>query len=199
MAEAAPPAVNITAEIQQRRDQCLFRVDRVLHRGTLYTSDPEYAREWIPVARAVFEAAAVKGVRITHGELLVTAREAPADWREMARKIGAAIRSQIQSGEPPVKPGASAPPEGPDSLRHRAQEVLDTQLNPALAAHGGYVEIVDSEGNDLYLTMGGGCQGCSSAMATMRQGVELAIREAVPEVGEIYDATDHAAGQSPYM
>lgn len=199
MPETAPSPVNITAQPQERPDQCVFQVDRALYPGTLYSSDLEYARTWAPLLAAVLELGTVKGVRLTHGELLVTMRSAPAQWRDAARQIGAAIRAQVQSGAPAVLSGAEQALRGSDSIRHRAQEVIERHLNPALASHGGHVEIVDNEGSDLYLTMGGGCQGCGSAMATMRQGVEVAIREAVPEVGEIYDATNHSAGTNPYM
>lgn len=199
MPETAPQTVSITAQPQERPDQCLFQVDRTLYTGTLYCSDPAFARQWAPVIAAVLEAGEVKGVRLTHGELLVTMKQAPPDWRDLARRIGAALRAHIQGGGPAVQPGAEEALSGADRIRHQAQAVIDQQLNPALASHGGYVEIVDNEGSDLYVTMGGGCQGCGSAMATMRQGVEVAIREAVPDVGEIYDATNHAAGTNPYM
>ncbi|TAH38099.1 MAG: NifU family protein [Planctomycetota bacterium] len=199
MPDTAATPVNITAQPQERPDQCVFQVDRTLYAGTLYVSDPEYAREWAPVVAAVLDVGGVKGVRVTHGELLVTMVEAPGDWRDTARRIGAALRSHLQAGAPAVKAGAEQALLGADRVRHLAQQVIDSQLNPALGSHGGFVEIVDSVGHDLYVNMGGGCQGCGSAMATMRQGVEVAIREAVPEIGEIYDATNHAAGTNPYM
>ena len=56
-----------------------------------------------------------------------------------------------------------------------------------------------SRGKDLYITMGGGCQGCGSAAMTMKQGVEVALRNGVPGIGAIHDATDHASGANPYM
>jgi Fe-S cluster biogenesis protein NfuA len=71
-------------------------------------------------------------------------------------------------------------------------------INPAVAAHGGVVELIDVQRNDVFLRMGGGCQGCGMASMTLRQGVESAIRRTVPEVGAIMDTTDHAAGRNPY-
>ena len=88
---------------------------------------------------------------------------------------------------------------GDDEIRARAQKVVDDQLNPGLAAHGGWIEIMASDGADLYMSMGGGCQGCGSAGSTMRDGVEATLRNAVPEIGAVHDATDHAAGANPYM
>ena len=199
MTETHRQQINITAEPQARPDQCLFRFDRQLYTGTFYTSNPGFAAEWAPFAKAVFDVGNVKGVRIRHAELLVTAERKPDDWRELARAIGAACREHLQSDAPIVRPGAEDAMEGPDQVRWRAQEVIDQQLNPSLAAHGGWVEIQDSSGIDLFLNMGGGCQGCGAAAATMRQGIEVAIRESVPEVGNIYDATDHDAGENPFM
>ena len=76
--------------------------------------------------------------------------------------------------------------------------MLDTAINPAVAGHGGMVSLLDVKDNTVYLQMGGGCQGCGAADVTLRQGVERMIREEVPEVLEIIDLTDHAAGQNPY-
>jgi Fe/S biogenesis protein NfuA len=77
--------------------------------------------------------------------------------------------------------------------------VIDDEVNPALAAHGGYVTFVghDTAGK-VYLTMGGGCHGCSMSRMTMLQGVETMIIEAVPGVQRVIDATDHSTGANPY-
>ena len=83
-------------------------------------------------------------------------------------------------------------------LREKIQYLLDTAINPAVAGHGGMVSLVDVRDRMVYLQMGGGCQGCGMADVTLKQGIELMIREEVPEVVEILDVTDHAAGQNPY-
>jgi len=78
------------------------------------------------------------------------------------------------------------------------QELLDTQINPGVATHGGHVELMDVQDNMVYIRFGGGCQGCGMVSVTLNQGVEQAIREAFPEIREIVDVTDHAAGTNPY-
>lgn len=78
------------------------------------------------------------------------------------------------------------------------QELLDSQINPAVASHGGHVELVDVHDNVIYIRFGGGCQGCGMVSVTLNQGVEQAIREAFPDIREIVDVTDHAAGTNPY-
>ncbi len=76
--------------------------------------------------------------------------------------------------------------------------LLAERINPALAAHGGFAELVGVEGETAYVTMGGGCQGCSMSAATLQQGIQKAILEAVPEITEVVDSTDHQQGANPY-
>ena len=83
-------------------------------------------------------------------------------------------------------------------IRAKIQDLLDTAINPAVAGHGGVVSLVDVKDKMVYLQMGGGCQGCGMADVTLKQGIETMIREELPEVVEILDVTDHAAGQNPY-
>jgi Fe-S cluster biogenesis protein NfuA len=84
-------------------------------------------------------------------------------------------------------------------IREKVQRLLDTAINPAVAGHGGVVTLFDVRERMVYLQMGGGCQGCGMADVTLKQGIETMIREEVPEVVDIIDVTDHAAGQNPYV
>ena len=90
-------------------------------------------------------------------------------------------------------------PELKGELAEKVQAVLENQINPAIASHGGAAQLIGVEGNDIYLRLGGGCQGCGMAQVTLTQGIEASLREAVPEIGNIIDATDHAAGENPYF
>lgn len=83
-------------------------------------------------------------------------------------------------------------------MADRVQRVIDEVINPGIASHGGYVELVDVSEETLYLRMGGGCQGCAASAATLRMGIERMVREQVPEIQEIVDVTDHTAGANPY-
>ena len=80
----------------------------------------------------------------------------------------------------------------------RIQQVLEEQINPAVASHGGLVSLIDVKENVVYVELGGGCQGCGMANVTLKQGIEVAIKEAVPEITEVYDVTEHADGTNPY-
>jgi len=84
------------------------------------------------------------------------------------------------------------------SLADRVAALLDQQVNPAIASHGGFAELAGVDGTTVYLRFGGGCVGCGMAQATLSQGIEAAIRHSLPEVTEIVDVTDHASGTDPY-
>jgi Fe/S biogenesis protein NfuA len=85
-----------------------------------------------------------------------------------------------------------------EELKTRVQDLIDTMINPAVAGHGGFVELLDVKDNKVYLQMGGGCQGCGAADVTLKSGIERLIKEELPEIDEVLDATDHAAGTNPY-
>jgi Fe/S biogenesis protein NfuA len=82
--------------------------------------------------------------------------------------------------------------------RTRIQEMIDYQINPAVAGHGGFIEFLDYKEGVVYLRMGGGCQGCGMANVTLKQGIERMLREEIPEIQQIVDTTDHAGGSNPY-
>ena len=77
-------------------------------------------------------------------------------------------------------------------------DVIEEKVNPGLAGHGGFISLVDVKGTDVILQMGGGCQGCGMANVTLKDGVEVMLKEALPEITNIYDVTDHADGKNPY-
>ena len=84
-------------------------------------------------------------------------------------------------------------------VAQRVLQVLEQQINPSIASHGGRAELVAVEEGAAYLRLGGGCQGCGMANVTLTQGIQVAIREAVPEIAEVIDVTDHASGTNPYF
>lgn len=85
-----------------------------------------------------------------------------------------------------------------DPLAQRVQDVIDTQINPGVASHGGFISLLEVKDNTAFIALGGGCQGCGMADVTLKQGIEVAIKEAVPEIESVLDSTDHAAGNNPY-
>ena len=119
---------------------------------------------------------------------------ATVDFVERVNESGFEVRPVQTGGE---RPGAGKPPEGP--LADRVREVLDAQVNPAIASHGGAISLADVQGTEIYLEMSGGCQGCAMSRLTLRQGVERMLRQAIPELTAVHDVTDHASGSNPYF
>jgi Fe/S biogenesis protein NfuA len=85
------------------------------------------------------------------------------------------------------------------SLEDQIQLMLDEQVNPMLASHGGNVMLEGIKDSAAYVRFGGGCQGCSQIDTTVKQGVEVMLKEAIPELVGVFDITDHSEGESPFF
>ena len=105
----------------------------------------------------------------------------------------------------PEEASPGVPPEvlakgiaGP--LAHRVVAVLEQEVNPSIASHGGRADLValDEEDGTAYLRLSGGCQGCAMSQMTLRQGIETALLEEVPELTRVLDVTDHGSGENPF-
>jgi Fe/S biogenesis protein NfuA len=83
-------------------------------------------------------------------------------------------------------------------IPERVQQLLEQRINPALASHGGFATLMGVDDSKAYITMGGGCQGCAMSQATLTEGIQAAILEAIPEITEVIDSTDHASGSNPF-
>lgn len=177
--------------------RCRFTVDRpVLPDRAVYFPAPGRA-VGSPLAEALFAIPGVASVLVSHDTVTVT-RAGSGEWPSIARQIGAAIRTQLASSATPIAEAALAGMPGEDEIRARVQELLDTQINPAVGSHGGWVELLGVQGNNVFLQLGGGCQGCGMADVTLKQGIETLLRQEIPELGDVLDQTDHAAGRNPY-
>ena len=84
------------------------------------------------------------------------------------------------------------------SIAEQVEQLLKEQINPSLASHGGFAELKGVDDTVVYVTMGGGCQGCAVSAMTLRDGIARSIQESIPEVTEVIDTTDHDAGQNPF-
>ncbi len=116
---------------------------------------------------------------------------------------GGLVLDNPNSPSPAVAaPGSSVPPPPADltgDVPQRVIQVLDSQINPSIAAHGGHAQLVAVEGDTAYLRLSGGCQGCGMASVTLSQGIEVLLKESVPEILRVVDVTDHASGTNPYF
>jgi Fe/S biogenesis protein NfuA len=98
----------------------------------------------------------------------------------------------------PAMPQLGDPIELEGTVEERVRTLLEKQVNPAIAAHGGFATLVKVEGSAAHISMGGGCQGCAMSAMTLREGIQTAILAAVPEITEVVDTTDHGSGENPF-
>lgn len=129
-----------------------------------------------------------------HANLL---EEVKIDFITSLQQTGFKVDNPKVVESKPAAPSASPNLESPQAKA--VQRVLDTEINPAVAAHGGYITLVDVKEEIVYIQLGGGCQGCGMANVTMKQGVVVAIKKALPEIKDVLDVTDHAGGSNPYF
>jgi Fe/S biogenesis protein NfuA len=83
-------------------------------------------------------------------------------------------------------------------IENPIQELLDTKINPSVGAHGGFVSLLNYDDGTAYIAFGGGCQGCGMVDVTLKQGVEVMIKESISGVNTVVDTTDHTSGEKPY-
>ncbi|MEM9561919.1 MAG: NifU family protein [Actinomycetota bacterium] len=162
-------------------------------------TDFRYALDLVPIAEAADDDAVY--TQGTHGELTVIV---PAASIERMQGAVLDVPSNSAAGGLVIKnPNTPNPLDGLDidlsgELPQRVQAVLDQAINPALASHGGYATLVNIEDTTVFVTMGGGCQGCAASAMTLRDGIRTMLLSAVPEITEVVDATDHDAGENPF-
>ncbi len=85
-----------------------------------------------------------------------------------------------------------------DDISVAVAEVIQTDVSPMVASHGGTVELLGIDDDKAVIAFGGGCQGCGMVDVTLKQGIEVAIKSKVPSISAIVDATDHEAGTNPF-
>lgn len=122
-------------------------------------------------------------------------RGATIDWSDDLMHGGLTVDNP---NTPSPAMGARPPADLSGDVPQRVLQVLERQVNPAIAMHGGSAELVAVEDTTAYVRLGGGCVGCGMATVTLSQGIEVAITDAVPEIERVVDVTDHASGTNPY-
>jgi Fe/S biogenesis protein NfuA len=183
----------------------------------LREAEPERQAMWLEVsgtsanqwtylmALKPLDAAAPYDAVIRHRDLAIVVPEcdfdkvrgATIDWLDDPFGGGGLRVDNPNTPSPAI--GAPPPADLSGDVPQRVIQVLDQQVNPSIAAHGGRAELVAIEQGTAYLRLGGGCQGCAMATVTLSQGIETAIIQAVPEITSVVDVTDHQSGTNPYF
>lgn len=189
--------VNITGEPTMDPQVCKFTVNLPLYAEGSINCTSKEAALGSPLLEALF---AINGVReaLVYGNNLIIAKSGDEEWPVLGKQIGPAIRETLQSGQALISKDLKARRPSEKALRAEVERLLQTEIGPYVASHGGSIEVVDVKGSAVYVNMSGGCQGCASASVTLKQGIEQIIFERIPQISEVVDITDHTAGKDPY-
>ena len=190
--------ITISSQVDKRNPAiCRFTVNRTLHIGTA-SFDDRAQTEHSLLGQKLFEIEGITRVQMI-GHLLVVSKAAEQDWQELINRVEAILEAFLVSGfalsQEQVEDRMMLLGRG---TKEKIQYLLAHKINPGVAAHAGFVELIDVKDNNVYIRLGGGCQGCGAADFTLRQGIEAIIRKEVPEILQVLDVTDHAAGTNPY-
>lgn len=190
--------ISVTAQIHPANPRvCLFIVGRPLFPGDSFNCASAEMAKGSPLLEALFGLQGVIQAWVMDDKLTVE-KDSEEDWAVFGKRVAKVAREALKSGASPLVAPHRNRSGLEEHIRSRARAVLESEVNPSLAAHGGRVDVTDVKGTSVYVVMSGGCQGCGSAAVTMRQGVERALLSQVPEISDVVDATDHAAGVTPY-
>jgi Fe-S cluster biogenesis protein NfuA len=130
-----------------------------------------------------------------------------ADWDALMEQVPARVKAHLEAGQPVVEPTQrkkyafnfkQVTTRTPEQQFEIVKRLIDDEINPAVAAHGGFFTLLDVRDNRVMVKLGGGCQGCGQVDVTLRQGVEQRLKEVLPEMIALIDVTDHAHGENPY-
>ncbi|MFQ5454132.1 MAG: NifU family protein [Candidatus Zixiibacteriota bacterium] len=189
--------IKISGEPTLDPQVCKFIVDFPLFPDSSYNCRTKEMAKGSPLLEALFEIEGVTQILVS-GNSLTIAKNNMNPWPDMGKQIGTIIREQIKSGVQLINSDVNKKLPSEEHIRLQIEELFKNEINPAIASHGGFVELADVEGSKVFLRLGGGCQGCASANITLKQGIEKAILSNIPEITEVLDVTDHTSGTDPF-
>lgn len=176
---------------------CKFCSNQEIHNGfAAYFGNREQTRE-SPLAESLFALEHVTELVIAKKSVTVSVVPG-TEWHPLLDNITQILCKHMKSGQRAVRSDFHHGLPSRQEIMEVIADLLETEINPYIASHGGNIRVVDVQENNVYLKMEGGCQGCASYAVTLKFGVERAIRSLLPLVGEIFDQTDHTAGVNPY-
>ena len=178
-------------------DTCVMRLNRVVAQSPEYYSTAEEAEE-SPLGRKLVAIEGLEAVLMQDRVITLLKPLDGSDWQPLVDRATELVQKHFEEFDRIVSERSREMNEDEKGLFIEIQNLLNSDLNPMVAAHGGFIEVVDVKDQDLFIHMGGGCQGCGMAAATLRQGVGTLIRQKVPAIRHIHDSTDHKAGENPY-
>jgi Fe-S cluster biogenesis protein NfuA len=202
--------ITITAEPSEIPDICSFTVSEPVFPNDSLVCSNRVDSYGSPLLEALFQIEGVVEVAITHN-LLTIKKDSAREWKSLAKDIGVVVRTVLEGGAPLFREGVKEHlkeekkvAKNPNRSKFKDPEsiavfdLIEEKINPAIAAHGGHIELLRVEDHVAYITMSGGCQGCGMALQTLKRGVVVALKEAIPSIVDLVDETDHSSGTNPF-
>ena len=187
--------IKIRGEPTADPQKCRFVLDAEVLSRSPVSFDKESDTSKAPLAEKLLKLPYIAGVSISGSAVTLTGDNVES-WPAIGKEIGGVIRDQIKTGEPAVE--EEVMDIGDADLFTQVNLLIKNDVNPSIAAHGGVITLHSVNDGKAFVTMGGGCQGCTASSITLKQGVESYIVAKVDGVNEIVDMTDHSEGENPY-
>lgn len=150
-----------------------------------------------PSAQAVMAVAGVCRADFAGGQVTIERDPHGPTWDDLIPRVQYALAAAMSTASAP--PAGAAAPEDDDAIYDRVVGIFESEINPIVAQHGGAIDLIDVQDATVVVRMSGGCQGCGMANVTLRQGIEAALKRAIPMLAGVRDVTDHSAGSNPYF
>jgi Fe-S cluster biogenesis protein NfuA len=152
-----------------------------------------------PLAESVLSVPGISEV-ILSGNVVTVVKDTDVEWCDLDERVRYAISAAVEEADSsPELAGEPVEALDDQAMYEQVAEIFEAQINPAVAQHGGLVELIDVQDATVIVRMMGGCQGCGMANVTLRQGIEASLRRVIPGLRGIEDVTDHSAGSNPYF
>ncbi|MEZ4953876.1 MAG: NifU family protein [Saprospiraceae bacterium] len=197
MDTATTSPVMLYTEQTPNPESLKFVTNRMLYRGTADFREEGLAREWSPLAAALFDQPFVNGVYITNNFVTIS-KEFNYEWSDIMLKLKDFIKKYVEEGGEIIKEGFDAEMEkiqakqaaeqfsGEDGeIAKKIKELIDTYVKPAVEMDGGNIEFKAYDKGKVYVIMQGSCSGCPSSSVTLKSGIEGMLKRMVPEVQEV--------------
>ena len=192
--------IRILGRVSEDESECTLLISQNILEGFSWYFGSESEASGSELAEKLMGLPHVTSVLMDESTIVLTRPQRIWDeWEPIAKEAGVAIRKALAGELNVVSDTIRETVPSEEELREKIQHILDTEVNPGVAAHEGHITLERIRGNSVYIKMGGGCQGCSVADVTLKQGIHGAFRESIVGIGAIYDETDHSAGVNPYF
>lgn len=184
-------------QLDPASDAADLELDHAVAAGSpVYFDVADDASKTHPIAARILELPEISAVLLQGKKITLCRSNDAPEWGPVVESVKRVVTDYFANL--PEAPKARKRTEKENALMLSVQNVLNQEINPMVASHGGFIEVADVKEKVVYLNLSGGCQGCGMAAVTLKQGVEKVLYERLPEIEQILDSTDHASGVNPY-